>query len=73
MEQRINTLGDEDVRLSKRLHLGRNVLRGFETRKVGPKDGADYVGGNYATAINLEHCQIYSQKVQKLIYLYLWI
>ncbi len=50
----INTLGDEDVRLSKRLHLGRNVLRGFETRKVGPKDGADYVGGNYATAINLE-------------------
>ena len=50
----INTLGDEDVRLSKRLHLGRNVLRGFETRKVGPKDGADYVGGNYATAINFE-------------------
>ena len=50
----INTVGDEDVRLSKRLHLGRNVLRGFETRKVGPKDGADYVGGNYATAINLE-------------------
>ena len=50
----INTLGDEDVRLSKRLHLNRNVLRGFETRKVGPKDGADYIGGNYATAINFE-------------------
>ena len=23
-------------------------LRGFESGKVGPKDGADYIGGNYA-------------------------
>ena len=49
----INGLGNEDVRLSKRLHLGRKFLRGFESGKVGPKDGVDYVGGNYASAINL--------------------
>ena len=29
-------------------------LKGFKTRQVGPKDGKDYVGGNYATAINLD-------------------
>tara|TARA_Y100000590_G_scaffold446791_1_gene581010 strand:- start:945 stop:3191 length:2247 start_codon:yes stop_codon:yes gene_type:complete len=50
----INSLGDEDVRISKRLHLGRSLLRGFESGKVGPKDGDDYVGGNYASAINIE-------------------
>ena len=27
-------------------------LRGFESGKVGPKDGSDFIGGNYATAIN---------------------
>ncbi len=50
----INALGEEDVRLSKRLHLGRGLLRGFESGKVGPKDGNDYVGGNYASALNFE-------------------
>ena len=50
----INGLQDEDVRLSKRLNHSSNTLRGFESGKVGPKDGSGYVGGNYATAINLE-------------------
>jgi len=50
----ITGLGDEDVRLSKRLHLGRTHLRGFGTGKVGPKDGEDFVGGNYASALNIE-------------------
>ena len=45
---------EDDVRLSKRLHIPSRRLRGFESQKVGPKDGADYVGGNYATAINFE-------------------
>ena len=31
-----------------------NRLRGFETNKVGPQDGSDYIGGNYAAAINFE-------------------
>ncbi len=50
----ISTINDEDVRLSRRLHLGRNYLRGFEPSKVGPKDGSDYIGGNYASALNFE-------------------
>ena len=28
-------------------------LRGFESGKIGPKDGSQYVGGNYAAALNL--------------------
>ena len=27
-------------------------LRGFEAGKVGPKDGDDFIGGNFATSIN---------------------
>ena len=45
---------DEDVRLSKRLHIPSKRLRGFERQKIGPMDGSDYVGGNYATVVNLE-------------------
>ena len=50
----IHGLQDEDVRISKRLNLPSRRLRGFEVGKVGPKDNKDYIGGNYATAINLE-------------------
>ena len=50
----INGLNDKDVRISKRLHLPSNNLRGFERGKVGPKDGTDYVGGNLAMASNFE-------------------
>ena len=45
---------DSDVRLTDRLFIPRNRLRGFNTYKVGPKDGADYIGGNYITAVNAE-------------------
>ena len=48
-----NSLKGKDVKLSDRLFLPSGKLRGFETGKVGPKDGADYVGGNYAASINL--------------------
>ena len=34
--------------------LPRKKLRGFNTYKVGPKDGEDYIGGNYTTAITAE-------------------
>ena len=50
----INGLNDEDVRLSKRIFLNTSRLRGFEAGKIGPKDGEDYVGGNYATTANFE-------------------
>ena len=45
---------DDDVRLSKRLKMPSKRLRGFEASKIGPLDQGDYVGGNYATALNIE-------------------
>ncbi len=50
----VNGLGDEDVRVSQRLDLSSKKLRGFEQGKVGPKDGDDFIGGNYTTSVNLE-------------------
>jgi len=48
----INSLTDEDVRISKRLYVSGKRLRGFEPGKIGPIDGGDFIGGNYTTAIN---------------------
>ena len=50
----INGLNDEDVRLSKRVRLSSKQMRGFEPGKIGPKDGKDYIGGNYAASTNFE-------------------
>ena len=50
----INGLGSDDVRLSKRKGLSSRRLRGFEKGKIGPVDGDDHVGGNYAAALNFE-------------------
>ena len=47
-----NSLTGKDVKLSDRLFISSNRLRGFESKKVGPKDGADYVGGNYSFSFN---------------------
>ncbi len=48
-----NSIAGEDIKLSERLSIPGSRLRGFEIGKVGPKDGVDYVGGNYASALNL--------------------
>ena len=45
---------DKDVRLTKRLYIPRSRLRGFNTWRVGPKDGDDWIGGNYTTALGVE-------------------
>ena len=45
---------DEDVRLTNRLYLPRSRLRGFKAFSVGPKDGDDFIGGNYNTALSAE-------------------
>ena len=50
----INGLDNENVRLSKRVKLSSKRLRGFEKNRVGPIDGNDHVGGNYAAALNFE-------------------
>ncbi len=47
------SINDEDIKLSERLFIPGNRLRGFERGKVGPKDGSDFIGGNYLTAFNL--------------------
>ena len=49
----IQSIKDEDVRISNRLGLPNNRLRGFESGKLGPVDGKDYIGGNYAVALNI--------------------
>ena len=43
---------DSDVRASKRVYIPSSRLRGFESGKVGPKDGSQYIGGNYGAAVN---------------------
>ena len=48
-----NSLSGKDIKLSDRLFLPSRKLRGFESGKVGPKDGADYIGGNYAASVNI--------------------
>tara|TARA_B100000767_G_scaffold225997_1_gene215525 strand:- start:3098 stop:5335 length:2238 start_codon:yes stop_codon:yes gene_type:complete len=48
-----NALSNKNVKLSSRVFLPSSKLRGFERGKVGPKDGNDFIGGNYAMAVNV--------------------
>ena len=48
----VNSLGNEDVRISKRLFMPSSKLRGFESGKIGPIENNDYIGGNYISALN---------------------
>ncbi len=43
---------DDDVRVSRRVYIPSSKLRGFESGKFGPKDGSEYVGGNFGSALN---------------------
>tara|TARA_B100001123_G_C14689491_1_gene780737 strand:- start:18 stop:635 length:618 start_codon:yes stop_codon:yes gene_type:complete len=54
LTETVHGLENEDTRLTSRLFIPPNRLRGFNTRKVGPKDGEDYVGGNYISTLNIE-------------------
>ena len=47
-----NSLTNDDIKLSERLFIPSRRLRGFESGKVGPKDGKDFIGGNFVTALN---------------------
>ncbi len=48
------SLSNDDVKLTERLFIPSNKLRGFENGKIGPKDGADFIGGNNLASINLQ-------------------
>ncbi len=47
-----NSLNNKDIKLSERITIPSRRLRGFESGRVGPKDGDDFIGGNYAYSIN---------------------
>jgi len=50
----VNTVSsDADVRISKRLYLPANKLRGFESGKIGPIENDDFIGGNQISAVNV--------------------
>tara|TARA_B100002051_G_scaffold258321_1_gene276586 strand:- start:1624 stop:3882 length:2259 start_codon:yes stop_codon:yes gene_type:complete len=44
---------DDDVRVSRRVYIPSSRLRGFESGSIGPKDGTQFVGGNYGSALTL--------------------
>ena len=50
--QSANSLNDENIKLSERISIPSSRLRGFEYGRVGPKDGDDFIGGNYAYSLN---------------------
>ena len=47
------SLTNKDAKLSERLYIPSKLLRGFVRGKVGPKDGEDYIGGNFVSSLNV--------------------
>ena len=47
-----NSVTGKNIKLSERINIPSSRLRGFESGRVGPKDGADFIGGNYAASLN---------------------
>ena len=50
--QSANSLNNKDIKLSERISIPSSRLRGFEYGRIGPRDGDDYIGGNYAYSLN---------------------
>ena len=48
------SITNDDIKLSERLFIPSKRLRGFETGKIGPKDGDDFIGGNYSATFNAQ-------------------
>ena len=48
------SLTNDDIKLSERIFLPGHRLRGFVSGGVGPKDGNDFIGGNYASSLNIQ-------------------
>ena len=47
-----SSISGENIKLSERIYIPSSKLRGFEYGKIGPKDGDDFIGGNYAVVLN---------------------
>jgi outer membrane protein insertion porin family len=50
--QSANSINNKNIKLSERITIPSSRLRGFEQGRVGPKDGDDFIGGNYAYSLN---------------------
>ena len=61
----VNSLTNDDVRVSKRLFAPSSRLRGFESGKVGPVDGTDHIGGNYVVTFNTSSTVPYILQTQE--------
>ena len=61
----INSLTNDDVRVSKRIFAPSSRLRGFESGKVGPVDGSDHIGGNYVVTFNTSSTVPYVLQTQE--------
>jgi outer membrane protein insertion porin family len=49
------------------LSIPSSKIRGFERGKIGPKDGADFIGGNFLASINFQsNLPIFFQNSQNL-------
>jgi outer membrane protein insertion porin family len=44
---------NKNIKLTERNFLPGSRLRGFGPGSIGPKDGNDFIGGNYASSINI--------------------
>ena len=49
----VNSISSDDVKLSERINIPSRRLRGFQFGRVGPKDGNDFIGGNFASTLNI--------------------
>ncbi len=67
-----NSLTNDDIKLSERINIPSSKLRGFESGRIGPKDGDDFIGGNYAYSVNFSSTLPYvledSQNVDLLFF-----
>ena len=50
--QSANSFNNKNIKLSERITIPSSRLRGFQYGRVGPKDGDDFIGGNYAYSLN---------------------
>jgi len=51
--QTSDSLSNDNIKLTERNFLPSNKLRGFTLGGIGPKEGNDFIGGNYASSFNL--------------------
>ena len=61
----VNSLTNDDVRVSRRIFAPSSRLRGFESGKVGPVDGTDHIGGNYVVTFNTSSTVPYILQTQE--------